>query len=218
MKLLFDLFPVILFFATYKVGEAHKETAALYGSSFLGWLVSDGVVSANDAPILWATSVAIVATVLQVLYVLARGRRVDAMLWVSLGIITVFGGATIWLHNDIFIKWKPTVLYWLFASVLVFSQAVLRKNLIRSMMQEQLDLPDPLWRRLNLAWIGFFSIMGVINLYVAYNYPRDTWVSFKLFGFMGLLLAFVVGQALVLSRYVKEEAPADDAAAAEKTS
>lgn len=216
MKFLFDLLPVILFFAAYKVGDANKEAAAAIAGQWLGWMVSGGVVTTREAPIMWATMVAIVVTMLQVSYLLARGRRVDPMLWVSLAIIVIFGGATIWLHNETFIKWKPTVLYWLFGAVLVFSQAVLRKNLIRSMMQEQIALPDAVWRRLNLAWIGFLSVMGVINLYVAFNYPTETWVSFKLFGFMGLMLAFVFGQALLLSRYMKEEEgvpvrPADEA-------
>lgn len=204
MKFLFDLLPVILFFATYRIAEAFKEAAAPLGASVFGWMVSDGVVTPNDAPILWATAVAILVTTAMVVYVKARGRRVDPMLWLSFGIIVVMGGATIWLHNDLFIKWKPTILYWAFAAVLVFSQAVLRKNLMRSMMQEQIEMPDALWRRLNLAWVAFFSAMGVINLYVAYNYPRDTWVSFKAFGAMGLLLLFALAQAVWLSRHVKE--------------
>lgn len=207
MKFLFDLFPVLLFFVSFRIAEATKENAALWATHWLGWLVSGGVVTAKEAPILWATVIAIVATFCQVVYLLARKRRVDTMLWVSLVIITVFGGATIWFHNETFIKWKPTVLYWLFGAVLVFSQAVLRKNLIRAMMQQQISLPDAIWRRLNLAWIGFFSVMGVVNLYVAFNYSTETWVSFKLFGFMGLMIAFVVGQAMMLAKYMPEDAP-----------
>ncbi len=207
MKFLFDLLPVILFFTTYKIGEAYKESAAVYGASLLGWLVSDGVVTPDDAPILWATAIAIVATAAMVLYVKLRGRRVDTMLWVSFGIIAVMGGATIWLHNDLFIKWKPTLLYWVFALVLAFSQAVLRKNLLRTMMQQQIEMPDRVWTGLNLAWIAFFAIMGCVNLYVAFNFTRDTWVSFKAFGAMGLMVVFVLAQAVVLSRYVKEAEP-----------
>lgn len=176
MKFLFDLFPVILFFAAFK---------------FAGIYV--------------ATGVAIVATLGQVGWLKARGRKVEPMLWVSLGIIVVFGGATLIFQDETFIKWKPTVLYWLFAVVLVAAQAVFGKNLIRSMMGTQIEMPEIAWARLNWSWAAFFGAMGVLNLYVAYNYSTDTWVSFKLFGGMGLMLAFVIAQALYLARYIQEK-------------
>jgi intracellular septation protein len=178
MKFLFDLFPVILFFAAYK---------------FAGIYV--------------ATGVAIAATFAQIGWVWFRHRKVDTMLWVSLGLITFFGGATLLLHDPTFIKWKPTVLYWLFATVLLVSATLLKKNLIRKMLEEQMSLPEPLWARLNLAWVGFFAAMGVANLYVAFTYSEATWVNFKLFGGMGLMLAFIVGQGLLLAKYVEEKQP-----------
>jgi intracellular septation protein len=204
MKFLFDMFPVILFFGVFKWGEGHAEAAQSLVGQYLSGLVSGGSVGPEQAPILLATAVAIIATIAQIGFLLARGRKVDAMLWVSLAIIVVFGGATIYFHNEAFIKWKPTVLYWVFAIVLVGAQWLLDKNLIRLMMKAQIDLPDPIWTRLNLAWAAFFATMGVINLYIAFNFPTSTWVNFKLFGFMGLMIAFVVAQTMFLSKYIKD--------------
>ena len=204
MKFLFDMFPVILFFGVFKWGEGHTDAAQSMVGQYLSGLVSGGSVGPEQAPILLATAVAIIATIAQIGFLLARGRKVDAMLWVSLAIIVVFGGATIYFHNEAFIKWKPTVLYWVFALVLVGAQLLLNKNLIRLMMKAQIDLPDPIWTRLNLAWAAFFATMGVINLYIAFNFPTSTWVNFKLFGFMGLMIAFVVGQTMFLSKYIKD--------------
>jgi len=124
---------------------------------------------------------------------------------VSFAIIVVFGGATLWLHDETFIKWKPTVLYWLFGVSLIGAQLLFGRNLIRAMLGGQVVLPDAAWRKLNWSWVGFFAFMGAANLYVAYNYSTDTWVNFKLFGGMGLMLVFVVLQALFLSRYMQEK-------------
>ncbi|RLJ65078.1 septation protein A [Sulfurisoma sediminicola] len=178
MKFLFDLFPVILFFVAYK---------------FSGIYI--------------ATGVAIAATFAQIGWVWFRHRKVDTMLWVSLALITVFGGATLLLHNPTFIKWKPTVLYWLFAVVLLVSATFMKKNLIRKMLEEQMKLPETLWARLNLSWVAFFAAMGVANLYVAFNFSEADWVNFKLFGGMGLMLAFIVVQGLFLAKYVEEKQP-----------
>ncbi|SMP48063.1 septation protein A [Noviherbaspirillum suwonense] len=204
MKFLFDMFPVILFFGVFKWGEGHTAAAQSMVGEYLSGLVSGGSVGPEQAPILLATAVAIVATIAQIGYLLVRRKKVDAMLWVSLAIIVVFGGATIYFHNEAFIKWKPTVLYWVFAVVLIGAQLLMNKNLIRLMMKGQIDLPDPVWTRLNLAWAAFFAAMGVINLYIAFNFPTSTWVNFKLFGFMGLMIAFVVAQTMFLSKYVKD--------------
>ena len=127
------------------------------------------------------------------------------MLWISLAIIVVMGGLTLALRNPNFIKWKPTVLYWAFAVVLLGADLLLKKNLIRSMMQAQMSLPDPVWTRLNLSWVGFFVLMGAVNLYVAYNYSESTWVNFKLFGGIGLMVVFVILQGLMLSRVIQHE-------------
>ena len=177
MKLLFDVFPVLLFFVAFK----------LYG-------------------IYVATAVAIVASFGQIGWLWLRRRPIDPMLWVSLGVITVFGGATLALENETFIKWKPTVLYWLFAAALIVGAAVFRKNLVRSIMEKQVTLPEPVWRKLLASWIGFFGVMGVLNLYVAYNFSTDAWVNFKLFGGIGLMFVFVLLQALMLSKHVHDKA------------
>lgn len=200
MKFLFDLFPVILFFVSYQIAGGQQETAAEFANALLG-----GGIAAQQAPILIATCVAILATFAQIGWLLTRGRKVDTMLWVSLVLIVVFGGATIIFHDATFIKWKPTILYWLFSSSLLVSAVVFNKNLIRSFMEAQIRLPDDVWSRLNVAWIGFFALMGFLNLYVAFEYPEATWVKFKLFGGMGLMFLFVIGQSMFLGKYVEED-------------
>jgi intracellular septation protein len=204
MKFLFDMFPVILFFGVFKWGESHGDAAQSLVGTYLSGLVSGGHVGADQAPILIATAVAIVATIAQIVSLLARRRKVDAMLWVSLAIIVVFGGATIYFHNDTFIKWKPTVLYWVFAVALAGAQLLMRKNPIRMMMGHQVELPDAVWDKLNMAWAGFFAAMGALNLYVAFNFSTSAWVNFKMFGSIGLMIAFVVAQSMVLSKYMKD--------------
>jgi intracellular septation protein len=176
MKFLFDLFPVLLFFAAFKVSDLYV-----------------------------ATAVAIAATIAQVAWLKLRGRRVEPMLWASLAIIVVFGGATLALQDETFIKWKPTVLYWLFAAVLAGGELFAGRNLIRALLGAQLELPDAAWRKVNLSWIGFFAFMGAANLAVAYNFSTDAWVNFKLFGGIGLMLLFLLGQALMLAKYVQEK-------------
>jgi intracellular septation protein len=154
--------------------------------------------------VLFFVAFKIAATFAQVAWLKLKKRKIEPMLWASLAIIVVFGGATLFLQDETFIKWKPTVLYWLFAAVLG-GAALARRNLIRTMLSQHMQLPDPVWSRLNLAWAGFFALMGVLNLYVAYNYSTDLWVNFKLFGGMGLMLLFVLAQALVLGKYAAEE-------------
>ena len=176
MKMLFDIFPVILFFVAFKVFDIYIATAVAIGATFaqIGWL-------------------------------LFRKRKVDTMLWVSLAVISVFGGATLLFANETFIKWKPTVLYWLFGSVLAVAALVFRKNLVRTMMEKQVSLPDDIWTRLLASWVGFFAFMGVLNLYVAYNFSTDAWVNFKLFGGIGLMLVFVLLQALMLAKHTQDK-------------
>jgi intracellular septation protein len=175
MKFLFDLFPVALFFVAIQIWD-----------------------------IFVATAVAIGATVLQVGWLLARRRKVEPMLWASLAIIVVFGGLTLYLRDRTFILWKPTVLYWLFGAVLAGS-ALLGRNLIRALLGDQMRLPDAIWAKLNWAWVAFFAFMGVVNLYVAFNYSEKVWATFKLFGGMGLMFLFVVAQSLILARYMQDE-------------
>ena len=175
MKFLFDLFPVILFFVTFKLYD-----------------------------IFVATAVAITASILQIIWVWLRHHQIDKMMWINLMIIIVFGGATLALQDETFIKWKPTVLYWFFAIILLVSDVAFKKNLIRAMMEKQMALPLPIWKKLNTSWVIFFATMGLINLYVAFNFPVDTWVTFKLFGSTGLMLVFIVGQILALGKHLKE--------------
>ncbi|MGB2901937.1 MAG: septation protein A [Candidatus Dechloromonas phosphoritropha] len=201
MKLLFDLFPVILFFATFKYYVSNPEGAA----ALVGSLLGSAVLDVKQAPILLATIVVITATVAQIGWVHFRHGKVDKMLWVSLVLVSVFGGMTLIFQDETFIKWKPTILYWVFAGSMAFAALVLKKNPIKAMLGEQLTLPDPVWYKVNLSWVTFFMFMGALNLFVAFNFPTDTWVNFKLFGGMGLLLLFVLGQGLLLSKYVKED-------------
>jgi len=204
MKLLFDLFPVILFFVVFRLAGSNPEAAQAVGSHYLSALVSGGEVTLAQAPILLATAVAILATIGQIGWLLARRKPVDNMLWVSLVIIVLFGGATIYFHDEQFIKLKPTVLYWCFALVLLASPLLLKKNLMKALMGKQLSLPENVWSRLNLAWGLFFSLMGGLNLYIAFSFPLAFWVNFKLFGFLGLMIVFVVLQSIYLSRHMKE--------------
>lgn len=176
MKLLIDFFPIILFFVAFKV-----------------W----GIYT--------ATAVAIVATIAQIAYLRIKTGKIEPMQWMSLGVIVLFGGATLLAHDDNFIKWKPTVLYWLMGGALLIGQLVFKKNLLRSVMGAQLQLPDAIWLKLNWAWTAFFAVMGALNIWIAYNFDTDTWVNFKLFGGMGLMVAFVIAQAIYMSRYLPQD-------------
>lgn len=174
MKFIFDLFPVIVFFVAYKTYDIYV-----------------------------ATAVAIVATLVQIGWVWLRHRKVDKMLWMSLAAIGLLGGATLMLQDELFIMWKPTVLYWLFSAILLVSSAFFKKNLIQALLEKQLVLPERVWGKLNASWIMFFIFMGGINLHIAYGYSLDTWVNFKLFGSTGLMIIFVVAQVMMLGKYVK---------------
>jgi intracellular septation protein len=204
MKLLFDLFPVILFFVAYKLGTSFPHEAGALASNWLGWLIAGGSASEAQAPILLATAAAIMASIAQVGYLMARGRRVEPMLWVSVAVIIVFGGATIWLNDETFIKWKPSILYLLFAGSLIVGRLFFGRNFVRSVLGAQIDLPEPIWERLLWVWSGFFALLAGANLFVAYRFSTDTWVNFKLFGLMGLTLAFIVGIGVWLAQHVKE--------------
>ena len=175
MKFLFDLLPVGLFFVAIFLWD-----------------------------IFVATAVAIAVTVAQVAWLKLRKKKVEPMLWASLAIVLVFGGLTLYLKDKTFILWKPTVLYWTFALVLS-AAAFMRRNLIRNLLSDQMRLPEAIWARLNWSWVGFFTFMGGVNLYVAFNYSERVWASFKLFGGMGLMLLFVVAQSLILAPHIDED-------------
>ena len=208
MKLLLDFLPILLFFGTFKFAERDAQAAADFATRHFGFLVDGGVVGPTEGPVLLATLVVIVATLAQIGVLVARGRKVDLMLWVSLVLVVVLGGATVWFHNETFIKWKPSMLYWAMGLAFWISQLVFRKNLLRALIGEQLTLPPGVWQRLNFMWVAFFAFMGLLNLYVAYSFSTDTWVNFKLFGGIGLMFAFTVAQGLYISRHVQDEAEA----------
>ena len=173
MKLLLDFFPILLFFGAFKI-----------------W------------GIFVATTVAIVATLLQLAWMRYSTGRTEPMQWLSLGVIVVFGGATLIAQDETFIKWKPSVLYWAMGGALLVGQVFFRRNWLQSLMKSQMALPDHAWRVMLWSWCGFFAVMGVLNLWVAYHFDTDTWVNFKLFGGMGLMLVFVLAQAMYLGRFM----------------
>lgn len=212
MKLLFDFFPIILFFISY------YKAGFLIDNTFIGQLVNTDKPEFINATII-ATAVAIIASFIQVGYHWVSTRRFERIHLFSLALITILGGITIVLGNPAFIQWKPTVLNWLFGLVFLGSMFIGQKPIVQRMMSEHIQLPDNVWRTLNLSWVGFFFLSGAANLYVAFYYNlgaseearMDTWVNFKLFGLMGLTIGFVILQALYLSRHIQEE-PTEDVA------
>lgn len=202
MKLLLDFLPLILFFGTFKYADSHKAWAAAFATEHFGFMVSGGLVGQEEGPVLLATLVVMVATLLQALITKLRGKKIDLMLWISLGLVVTLGGATIWFHNETFIKWKPTGLYWAMALVFWASLAFFRKNLLKSMLGKDLELPADVWKNLNRAWVLFFAGLGVLNLYVAFNYSTSAWADFKVFGVTSLIVLFTLGQGVYLSRHL----------------
>ncbi|HIC99986.1 MAG TPA: septation protein A [Piscirickettsiaceae bacterium] len=176
MKLLFDLFPVILFFIAYKLYDIYT-----------------------------ATAVAIVAAIAQVFFYYIKHRTVEKMHLITAALILLLGGLTLALNDETFIKWKPTLVNWGFALVFWGSHYIGSKPIIRRMLGEALSLPDAVWARLSMLWITFFIFTGALNLFVAYTFDTDTWVNFKLFGLMGLTLVFLILQGLYLAKYLQDE-------------
>ena len=176
MKLLFDFLPILLFFLAYKLYDIYV-----------------------------ATAVAIVASAIQVGWLWFKHRKVDRMPLITLALLVVMGSATLFLQDETYIKWKPTVVNWLFAVMFLSSQFIGDMTILERMMGENLELPDRVWIKLNSVWVIFFFTMGVANLYIAFHFDTDTWVNFKLFGMLGLTLVFVFGQALYLARHIKTD-------------
>ena len=183
-KFLFDLFPLLLFFVAYRFADIYV-----------------------------ATGVAIAAAVLQIGYIKVIGQKIEPMHWINLSVIVVFGGATLWLQNDAFIKFKPTMLYWLFAAILLGSQWIMGTNLLRKLLAGKVELSAAGWRGLNLSWSIFFLFAGALNLFVAFSgyFSESAWVNFKVFGLMGLLIAFVIAQSVWLGKHMVQE-PAEQKA------
>lgn len=175
MKMLFDLATIVIFFVTYK----------FYG-------------------MYWAVVSAMALYSLQTIAMLVMRKTIDKMQWVTLGLIILLGGATLLFHNELFFKWKPTLVYALFAGFFLGSLWIGEKTLLERMLGEAITLPQSAWRNLTISWSVFFTGMAGLNLLVAYNFDTDTWVNFKLFGIMGLTLLFIVGQACYLMRFQQE--------------
>jgi intracellular septation protein len=175
-KLLFDFFPLLVFFIAYKLQDIYIATGAL-----------------------------MVASLIQIGYEYFRYGRVEAMHLATFVLVLVFGGLTIYMHNDKFIQWKVTILNWLFACLFLFAHFFMDKPLIRLLMEHNLSLPDHVWKNLSRMWIVFFILSGALNLYVAYHFSLDTWVDFKTFGLIGLTLLFVIIQSFYLYRYLPGE-------------
>lgn len=176
MKFLYDFFPILLFFVAYKLGDIYI-----------------------------ATAVAIAAAAAQTLVFWIRHRRFEKMHLITFGLLLFFGGLTLLLRDPLFIKWKPSVVNWLFAVVFLGSHWVGEKPIVERMMGHAIRAPHPVWLRLSWMWITFFISIGLLNLYVAYTYSEETWVNFKLFGMLGITFAFVIAQGFYLSRYIIEE-------------
>ncbi len=181
MKFLFDFFPILLFFIAYKAYDIYV-----------------------------ATAVAIMAAFIQVGWFWLQHRRFEKMHVITLLLITVLGGATLILQDPDFIKWKPTIVNWLFGITFIGSQFIGKKPIVQRMMEASVELPAAIWIKLNLAWAAFFIFLGFLNLYVAFSghYDMDAWVNFKMFGMIGLTFVFIIGQAFFIGRYIKE--PKDD--------
>jgi intracellular septation protein len=197
MKFLFDFFPILAFFIAFKMTSDSEEGIYI------------------------ATSVLIISSFIQVAIYWLMYRRFEKMHLITLGVVIVFGGATLLLHDERFIKWKPTVVMWIFAVVALASEYIGKKNLFHRMMHyadDKISVPDFVWFRLNLGLVLFFIFIGAANLYVAFNFDRSTWVDFKTFGIMGLNLVFMTGMMLYLFRYVKDpEALLPDKSNSEET-
>jgi len=176
MKLLFDYFPIICFFIAYK----------LWG-------------------IYVATAVTMVACALQNAVYWLVNRRFEKLHLITLVIVCVLGALTLFSHKSIFIKWKPSIIYWAFAIALLVSQWFTTKNIIFRMLSDKITLPTRVWKQLNMAWAIFFIFMGFLNIYVVYHYDTNAWVNFKLFGTLGLTLVFVIGQAFYMAKLTKSE-------------
>jgi len=173
MKLVYDFLPIFAFFIGFK---------------FYGIFV--------------ATSIAIAAVALQVGVTVARGKKPDFMQWVTLLMMLVLGGSTLLFHNETFIKLKPTAVYWILALIFIVSEYILKKNLVKAVLQKNLALHDKAWSTLNITWYGFFLLMGILNLIVVYMFDTATWVNFKLFGTLALTGAFALVQAYLVARFL----------------
>jgi intracellular septation protein len=173
MKLLYDFFPVLVFFIAYKLFGIYIGTGAL-----------------------------IVASFIQLAYLWLRYKKVEPMHIVGFVLVLIFGGATLLLHDVMFLKWKVSIINWLFGAVCFFSQWFSKKSIIQRLMEANIELPAKVWIGLNYMWAWFFIIMGTINIYIAYHYSTNAWVNFKVFGMLGLTVVFIIIQTIYLYRHM----------------
>lgn len=199
MKLLIDFLPIVIFFIVYKFAPESIEAISPL-------LNAEQIQQLTDMPaIVLATAVLIPATMLQILYTKLKTGKVENMHLVTLALVVIMGGATVILQDKTFIQWKPTVVNWLFAVAFLGSQFIGEKTILERMMGQNLELPKEAWKTLNYAWISFFILSGIANLYVAYNFSEDIWVNFKLFGLLGLTFVFIIAQSFYLYRFMNPE-------------
>ena len=199
MKILFDLFPVILFFVTYKIMTLGQKSAACLSdaTAHLPW---------TQQPLLVATAVAIAASLAQIGWVLLiRRLKVDGMLWLSFATILILGGATLYFHDASFIMWKPTIYYWVIAVILAGTQVLMGKNLSKAALEKAMKLPNHIWKLINASWVLFFVALGVTNLAAMRYLSCDNWVNFKLFGVPALVMAFGMLQLAAVYKYIEED-------------
>ncbi len=182
MHALFEYLPLVVFFILFK-------TVDIY----------------------WATGSLIILAGLQILYYLIKKEAIPKRTLIFFVLIAVFGGLTIFLHDETFLKWKVTIINLFFAIALIVSDKIFKKNIIKDFLGEALTLPEQIWGKLNLAWALFFALCAVLNLYVAFNFDLDTWVNFKVFGLTGLMFIFSIGSVLVLSKHLPEDEDDKDA-------
>jgi intracellular septation protein len=206
MKFFLDFLPIVLFFASFKWAEGHADLAAQWMTQYLGFMVSGGVVGLKEVPALLATVVVAVFSIVQIVVLKAMRKPIDKMLWVSLVVVLGLGSLTVYFHSDAFIKWKPTVIYWVMGSGIFVSDIIMRRYVLRTMMNaSDIDVPEAVWRHISWAWVAFLVGMGLLNLYVAFNYSTSVWVDFKMWGSLGLMLVFTLAQGLYLGKHMPPE-------------
>jgi intracellular septation protein len=203
LKILLDLLPVVVFFTAFRLAKSSPQVAHAWVTAVLGALPVAADPASDIAPVILATGCAIVATMIQIGWLLTRRAKVSASVWLSAVLIVVFGGLTVWLRNEWFIKWKPTLLYWAFAAVLAGGHWIWKRNLLGVLFSNELQLPRAAWDRLLIAWAAFFAVLGALNLAVAYRFSTDTWVNFKTFGLLGLTFAYSICTGIYVARHMK---------------
>jgi intracellular septation protein len=207
LKPLLDLLPVFVLFGVFRFARRSPETTQAWVTALFGSVPATGPGAADIAPLILATACAMAATAVQIGWLILKRAKVSASVWLSAFLILVLGGLTVWLQNEWFIKWKPTILNWTFGAVLLGGHWIWRRNLLGALFSSELQLPGPVWDRLLLAWSAFFIAMGAVNLVVVYHFSTDTWVDFKTFGMLGLTFAFAIGTGVYVSSHLK--APTD---------